>query len=46
MSEVEKENKVIILDDNALSILSYAEEFPEKWKEICDTLAKKEKQTK
>ena len=39
-------NRVIILDDNALSILSYAEEFPEKWKEICDTLDKKEKQTK
>lgn len=42
--EIYKEKpKVIILDDNELSILSYAEEFPEKWKKICDALKKKER---
>ena len=37
----EEKPKVIILDDNELSILSYAEEFPENWKKICDSLEKK-----
>ncbi|MHA1302341.1 MAG: hypothetical protein ACTSPI_01380 [Candidatus Heimdallarchaeaceae archaeon] len=35
-----KKPKVIILDDNELSILSYAEEFPENWKRICEALDK------
>lgn len=30
-------DKVIILDDNILSILSYAEEFPDSWKRICES---------
>jgi len=30
--------KVIILDNNPLSIAGYAEEFPENWKKICDAL--------
>jgi len=34
-------DKPIILDDNELSIMSYAEEFPKKWKKICDVLNKK-----
>ena len=39
--EVYKEKpKVIILDDNALSIMSYAEEYPENWKKICESLDK------
>jgi len=33
--------KVIILDDNELSIMNYAEEFPKNWKRICDALDKK-----
>ena len=37
---MEKE-KVIILDNNELSILSYAEEYPENWKRICEALEKK-----
>jgi len=28
--------EVVILDDNALSLSLYAEEYPENWKEICD----------
>ena len=36
----EVEVKPIILDDNALSILSYAEEFPENWKKICESSKK------
>ena len=32
--------KVIILDDNELSILSYAEEYPENWKKICEAVDK------
>ena len=32
--------KVIILDDNELSIMKYAEEFPENWKKICNALDK------
>jgi len=37
----EEKPKVIILDNNELSIMSYAEEFPENWKKICDALDKK-----
>jgi len=38
--ENKEKPKVIILDDNELSIMSYAEEFPENWKRICDALDK------
>ncbi len=38
--------KVIILDDNELSIISYAEEFPENWKRICEALEKEVKNDK
>jgi len=34
-----KKPKVIILDDNEISILKYAEEYPENWKRICKALA-------
>ena len=37
----EEKPKVIILDNNELSILSYAEEYTENWKKICDALDKK-----
>ena len=37
----EEKPKVIILDDNEISIMKYAEEYPENWKEICDSLEKK-----
>lgn len=36
----------IILDDNELSILSYAEEFPENWKKICEASDKDTSQSK
>ena len=42
----EEKPKVIILDDNELSILSYAEEFPENWKKICEALDKKKEKEK
>jgi len=32
--------KIIILDDNELSISLYAEEYPENWKKICEALEK------
>jgi len=32
--------EVVILDDNPLSIVSYAEEYPENFKEICKALEK------
>lgn len=39
----EKEKpKVVILDDNELSIAKYAEEYPENFKEISDSLVSKE----
>ncbi len=43
--EIKKEDKpkVIILDDNELSIMKYAEEFPENWKKICDKLDEEKK---
>ena len=31
---------VIILDDNPISLMGYAEEFPENWKKICEALEK------
>ena len=37
----EEKPKVIILDDNELSILKYAEEFPKNWARICRGLDKK-----
>ena len=36
----ENKHKAIILDDNELSIASYAEEYPENFKKICDNLDK------
>ena len=30
--------KPIILDDNEISIMRYAEEFPENWEKICESL--------
>ncbi len=33
--------KVIILDDNELSIMKYAEEYPENWERICKALDEK-----
>jgi superfamily I DNA and RNA helicase len=35
-----KENQVVILDDNELSIMQYAKEFPDNWKKICNSLEK------
>ena len=35
-----EETKVVIIDDNPISIGGYAEEFPENWKKICDALDK------
>jgi len=32
---------VIILDDNELSIMKYAEEYPENWEKICEELDKR-----
>jgi len=34
-----KKPEVVILDDNPLSIASYAEEYPENWKKINDSLS-------
>ena len=39
-------NKLIILDNNELSILSYAEEYPENWKRICEALKRKKVEDK
>ena len=39
-----KTPKVVILDDNELSIMSYAEEYPENWKKICKALDKRRSQ--
>jgi hypothetical protein len=39
-SEKKKDNQVIILDDNELSIMQYAKEFPDNWKKICKSLEK------
>ncbi len=33
--------KVVILDDNELSIMKYAEEYPENWERICKALEEK-----
>lgn len=33
--------KIIILDNNELSILKYAEEYPKSWKKICNALEKR-----
>ena len=38
--------KVIILDDNELSLSMYAEEYPEKWKEIVKSMEEKESKRK
>jgi hypothetical protein len=39
-SEKKKDNQVVILDDNELSIMQYAKEFPDNWKKICKSLEK------
>ena len=39
--KLKKKEDVVILDDNELSIMSYAEEYPENWKRICESLDKK-----
>ena len=31
---------VIILDDNEISLLEYAREFPENWEKICESIDK------
>lgn len=41
---LEEKPKVIILDDNPVSIANYAEEFPENWKKICEALDKEKKE--
>lgn len=33
-----RNKEVVILDDNELSLLLYSEEYPENWKEICESL--------
>ena len=33
-----EEPKVVILDDNEISILNYAIKHPENWKKICEAL--------
>ena len=35
-SKTKTETKVLILDDNPLSIASYAEEYPKDWKKVCN----------
>jgi len=42
----EEKPKVIILDDNELSIMKYAEEFPKNWQRICKALDKESKEKK
>ena len=39
---IKRDEKVIILDNNELSILAYAEEYPENWKRICEALDRKQ----
>ena len=34
------ETEIIIIDNNELSLLGYAEEYPEHWKEIYKSLEK------
>ena len=43
---VKKGDKVVILDNNPLSLACYAEEYPENWKKICEAVAKKKSQRK
>jgi len=38
-----KDIPIVILDDNPISLLHYAEEYPENWKKICDEIDKKKK---
>lgn len=40
LKNTENAPKIIILDDNELSILAYAREYPENWKRICNALDK------
>ena len=35
-------SKPIIIDDNMISIIKYAEEFPENWELICKALEEKD----
>jgi hypothetical protein len=47
MGKCNKETmKVIILDDNELSILCYAREFPENWERICQVIKREKKEQK
>ena len=39
----ERKPKVVILDDNEISIMKYAEEYPKNWKKICEELDKRKK---
>ena len=34
-------DRIVILDNNELSLMAYAEEYPENWKKICEALDKK-----
>jgi len=36
--KLKKEKEIVILDNNELSIMSYAEEYPENWKKICKSV--------
>ena len=38
-----KNKEVVIIDNNPLSIASYAEEYPENFEKICKALDKKKK---
>lgn len=37
------EPQVVIIDDNPISIMGYAEEYPEQWKKICGALKEDKK---
>lgn len=39
-TSAKEEPKVVILDDNPISIAKYSEEYPENWKAICNALDK------
>lgn len=41
-----KKEKIIILDDNILSLSCYAEEFPEHFEQMCNDLDKEDKRKK
>ena len=41
--KLKKEKKIVILDNNELSIMKYAEEYPENWKKICEAIEEKKR---